>query len=352
MQTNNLATPITKLVVSADDALTLDNQSGEYLGSLLRENASRSDDVYTSSDLDSYLLIDSFESAEHFIKSHPLLFGSALLVVDFDPDIAIESVWDSSRTLNLTRWLYAQSSQSSMIDFYAIEHELESLGFSYDFDSTGQSSMSFGACKDYENNKDLGFEIGFDSLISPYTELLCSFIAAESYPAAPNSFRYAQNNDWQYRYWDFPEIWWEKDADIEIRESALAHAKESEFEPLDFLGEVSIVGSIPRNSDMNTYSAFADALMTLHLGGIKTICVNGVEQRTSNNGISALWWFALDWMRGRRIYQCEACRKVGVAGNERGHKRRFCSDACKEWRKKHRTTDEQGNYLEWLPPRR
>ena len=203
MQASNLATPITKLTVMADNAPMLGDQFAEHLGSLFGATVNQRNDSYTSNDLDSYLLIDGFESAKSFLVSHPLLFGSALMTDEFDPDIAIESVLDSSRLLKLTRWLYAQESQAKSFDVELIDQELIELGFSPDHDDDGELSLSFV----YYADGSMSIEI--ESTHSPYTELLCSFIAGETYPGAPKSFRYAQDNNWLYRYWDYLAIWFD-----------------------------------------------------------------------------------------------------------------------------------------------
>lgn len=79
-----------------------------------------------------------------------------------------------------------------------------------------------------------------------------------------------------------------------------------------------------------------DTLFTIHLTGIKTISVNGGEEaRESTCGTAAIWWTVLDELRDGRLGLCEACSRPYIAKRERGTKRRFCSDACRQWAKNH-----------------
>lgn len=82
-------------------------------------------------------------------------------------------------------------------------------------------------------------------------------------------------------------------------------------------------------------SNLCDLLMTLHLGDVRTIAIDGQEIRSIATGIGSLWWSALDAMRIGRLGACEVCGKPFIANNERGKKRKYCSEACKQWRKVH-----------------
>lgn len=78
-----------------------------------------------------------------------------------------------------------------------------------------------------------------------------------------------------------------------------------------------------------------DHLMTLHMGDMRTISINGQEVRSIATGIGSLWWSALDAMRIGRLGACEVCGKPFITNNERGKRRKYCSEACKQWRKVH-----------------
>ena len=75
--------------------------------------------------------------------------------------------------------------------------------------------------------------------------------------------------------------------------------------------------------------------MTLHMDDMRTIVVDGQEVRSIATGIGSLWWSALDAMRIGRLGACEVCGKPFITNNERGKKRKYCSEACKQWRKVH-----------------
>lgn len=78
-----------------------------------------------------------------------------------------------------------------------------------------------------------------------------------------------------------------------------------------------------------------DMLMTLHMGDVRTIVIDGQEARSIASGIGSLWWSALDAMRIGRLGVCEVCGKPFIANNERGKRRKYCTEACKQWRKVH-----------------
>lgn len=82
-------------------------------------------------------------------------------------------------------------------------------------------------------------------------------------------------------------------------------------------------------------SNLCDHLMTLHMGDMRTISIDGQEVRSIATGIGSLWWSALDAMRIGRLGACEVCGKPFITNNERGKRRKYCSEACKQWRKVH-----------------
>ena len=82
-------------------------------------------------------------------------------------------------------------------------------------------------------------------------------------------------------------------------------------------------------------SNLCDHLMTLHMGDMRTISINGQEVRSIATGIGSLWWSALDAMRIGRLGACEVCGKPFITNNERGKRRKYCSEACKQGRKVH-----------------
>lgn len=92
------------------------------------------------------------------------------------------------------------------------------------------------------------------------------------------------------------------------------------------------------NSDTGIRRALTnlcDTLMTLHMGDVRTIVIDGQEGRSIATGIGSLWWSALDAMRIGRLGVCEVCGKPFIANNERGKRRKYCTEACKQWRKVH-----------------
>ena len=98
-------------------------------------------------------------------------------------------------------------------------------------------------------------------------------------------------------------------------------------------------------------SNLCDFLMTLHMGDMRTIVIDGQEVRSIATGIGSLWWSALDAMRIGRLGACEVCSKPFITNNERGKKRKYCSEACKQWRKVHpgetRMNKDKPSLPEW-----
>lgn len=80
--------------------------------------------------------------------------------------------------------------------------------------------------------------------------------------------------------------------------------------------------------------ALSDALFDLHLTGMMTRCIDGEEWRSADCGLTSLWWEALDSIRDGRLGRCSVCGKPFIAKRERGKKRKYCSNACKQRNKK------------------
>lgn len=124
--------------------------------------------------------------------------------------------------------------------------------------------------------------------------------------------------------------WCTIDADEEIEEVDSA----DDADGLHLMGALGYY----EDSDRGIRSALSnlcDHLMTLHMGDMRTISINGQEVRSIATGIGSLWWSALDAMRIGRLGACEVCGKPFITNNERGKRRKYCSEACKQWRKVH-----------------
>lgn len=82
--------------------------------------------------------------------------------------------------------------------------------------------------------------------------------------------------------------------------------------------------------------SIADGLFTLHLIDVRTISANGGQEgRSIATGLSSLWWCALDALRVGRLGACAVCGRPFITNNERGKKRKYCSEACRQWNKIH-----------------
>lgn len=82
--------------------------------------------------------------------------------------------------------------------------------------------------------------------------------------------------------------------------------------------------------------SLVDALFSIHLNGMRVICVDGgTEAMKSDCALSSLWWLALDSLREGRVGLCKSCGRPFIAYRERGKKRVYCSDACKGWQHHH-----------------
>lgn len=59
------------------------------------------------------------------------------------------------------------------------------------------------------------------------------------------------------------------------------------------------------------------------------------EERIIKSGISSIWFSVLDQLKEGRLSLCKACDRPFVSKRERGQKREFCSNACKQWAHNH-----------------
>ena len=86
-----------------------------------------------------------------------------------------------------------------------------------------------------------------------------------------------------------------------------------------------------------------DALISVHLIDIRTVSTDGGhESRACTSNLSYIWFDILKRMRDGRVGKCEACGRPFIAKRERGKKRRFCTDACRQRAgKKRREQDKQ-----------
>lgn len=79
-----------------------------------------------------------------------------------------------------------------------------------------------------------------------------------------------------------------------------------------------------------------DLLVNIHVREVRAFSWHGgQEARHAESNISSLWWTLLDSMRDGRLGRCIVCGKPFIAIKERGKKRRYCGDACKEYGHKH-----------------
>ena len=79
-----------------------------------------------------------------------------------------------------------------------------------------------------------------------------------------------------------------------------------------------------------------DDLFTLHMTGIRTICIEGEEERVPDSTLSMLWWLALGSMRSGKLGKCIVCGTPYTTRKlDRGTPRKYCSDACRQWANKH-----------------
>lgn len=124
--------------------------------------------------------------------------------------------------------------------------------------------------------------------------------------------------------------WCTIDADDEIEEA-------DGMEEADGLHLMGALGYF-EESDQGIRRALlslCDHLMALHMGDMRTVSIDGQEVRSIATGIGSIWWSALDAMRIGRLGACEVCGKPFITNNERGKRRKYCSEACKQWRKVH-----------------
>lgn len=74
-----------------------------------------------------------------------------------------------------------------------------------------------------------------------------------------------------------------------------------------------------------------DGLFSLHLHDLRTVSANGGEEkRVADTALTSIWWATLDKLRDGRLGKCKACGKPFIAKRERGSKRMYCCDACRQ----------------------
>ena len=292
-------------------------------------------DRYTDNDFADFMSVHNLKSASAFEKNHTRLFGHIpstlknrykphtddgwidILASDELKVARIYGALDARNVLSLIMWMYANGDMTKPADDFSkhIIPESPVLGFKASVDDEGITVFELYLC------------------MSPYTELLAKYSMEDS-----NASR------WCFSYYPYPKSKGDSFCDF------TSGVPFQSFNPVGLNGIMGLYGTYKAGNV--TRQQIADDLMTLHLTGIRTAVHGMRECRKAENGISALWWKAFDQFSGRRIFQCEACRKVSIAEKQpRAHIKRFCSDACKQWRAKHRSKDESGNYVEWLPPR-
>lgn len=143
---------------------------------------------------------------------------------------------------------------------------------------------------------------------------------------------------------------WETERSILKEDGTFEDAIEADFNCLRWICAMGYY----KNSDAGIRHALlnlCDYLMTLHMGDMRTIVIGGQEVRSIATGIGSLWWSALDAMRIGRLGSCEVCGKPFITNKERGKKRKYCSEACKQWRMVHpgetRMNKEKPSPPEW-----
>ena len=331
MNALKLARPNTSLIVR--EAPFWDIELAARFGSIYSDLKSGQLDIYEPSDLDEFLTIDTYEKAEAFCAKHPLLFGSAWLVDDFDDYSVYWGVLRSVLYLEITLRLYALDKEA-LAGFELPDKVYSGIENLYNEVEQERPMFTFH----YVSVDGEAGTLWLESEINPYTEMLCTFAEPSRFPAHGDYLDVL--NPWHYSYWPCPE--YDSDDDEETIVDAFEDARETmDYKPADIEGMVTLYCKMKDTESQQeqersvTWRDVADEMMTLHLRGIQTVMQGGNEQRRASVGVSALWWLAADRMRYGRVFQCAACGKVGIATDERGHKRRFCSDACKQWKSKH-----------------
>lgn len=93
-----------------------------------------------------------------------------------------------------------------------------------------------------------------------------------------------------------------------------------------------VIDSLDGESPRGVIMYALDCLINLHMNGIKTYSFNGgQEARKAESAIASLWWCLMNTLRVGRLGRCAVCGKPFIAVKERGNKRRYCGDACKEY---------------------
>ncbi len=136
--------------------------------------------------------------------------------------------------------------------------------------------------------------------------------------------------------WDC--VWYAEDGD--------GTEREVDSDDADGLQVICALGYYERTAEgaRKCLSDLVDRLFTLHMADVRTVSLGGGQEcRVIATGISSLWWCAIDSLRDGRLGTCEVCGKPYVARGERGKPRKYCSDACRQWRKNH-PGEKKSNY--------
>ena len=89
------------------------------------------------------------------------------------------------------------------------------------------------------------------------------------------------------------------------------------------------------DEDANEWAGgLSDLLFHAHMAGVSTTAVHGRPLQVATSGLSALWLACLNKMSHSRVQLCEACGRPILVSGERGTPRKYCSDACREWKHK------------------
>lgn len=98
-----------------------------------------------------------------------------------------------------------------------------------------------------------------------------------------------------------------------------------------FVFEVIWESYDPKYKCRDILTTVINTLFTIHMVDVRSICVNGKEEkRVCFSGLSSIWWVVLSRLRNGRVGRCASCGRPFVSKRERGKKRLFCNDACRQ----------------------
>lgn len=106
-------------------------------------------------------------------------------------------------------------------------------------------------------------------------------------------------------------------------------------EALRECGNIHVFAACASPDVRDQCAALADYLFTLHLSMMAITSENVTPRRTSASALSIAWGELLDRLQRGKTRVCAACGRVMIAGNERGVKRKYCSDRCRVWANNH-----------------